>query len=206
MKDLNKIGIYNEYLPVDLFNALREHIKISKNDKSPKQDKLAGNIREEYDLTKAIPIMNNYILGLINKNPLHVEQLKFERRKFANDSVKPSMRLVDLWANFQKKYEFNPLHDHSGLFSFIVFIQIPYDIQKELKEGPGNMSNSNFSSCLQFLTVNPLGKYHHEIVYVDKSYEGGIYIFNAEMLHCVYPFFTSDEYRITVSGNIGWAY
>jgi len=204
MKDLTNIGIYKEYLPVDLFNSLREQIKISKSEKNPKQTQLAGNIKEEYDLTKAIPIVNDYILNIINKNSWNERFLATERRKFASNSVKPNMCIMDLWVNFQKKYEFNPLHDHSGLFSFIIFIQIPYDIQKELKEGPGNMSNSNFSSCLQFLTTNSSGRHHHETVYVDKSYEGGIYMFQAETLHCVYPFFTSDDYRITVSGNIGW--
>ena len=121
-----------------------------------------------------------------------------------NENKVPLLQLNQLWVNFQKKHEFNPVHNHSGLFSFIIFVQIPYDLEREKKEGPGSLSNSNFTSCLQFHPTTMLGRQSEETIHVDKSYEGGIYFFNAELMHCVYPFFTSDDYRITVSGNVGW--
>ena len=37
---------------------------------------------------------------------------------------------------------------------------------------------------------------------VDKSYEGKIIIFPANLTHGVLPFYTSDDYRITISGNV----
>ena len=37
---------------------------------------------------------------------------------------------------------------------------------------------------------------------VDKSFEGRMFLFPSIMSHQVYPFYTSDEYRITVSGNM----
>ena len=37
---------------------------------------------------------------------------------------------------------------------------------------------------------------------VDKSYEGTIIIFKSNLRHLVYPFHTSDDYRISISGNI----
>lgn len=204
MKNLNHLGINNEYLPVDLFNKLKEQINLLKGQVG-QQSKLAGNIKEEWNLESSIPIFGNYILNLINKNEFHLNYLSKERKKFNND-ITPPLQLTSLWVNFQKKHEFNPVHNHSGLFSFVIFVQIPYDLERERKEGPGSLSNSNFTSCLQFHTTNTLGRHHDEIVPVDKSYEGGIYFFNAEVMHCVYPFFTSDDYRITVSGNIGWVY
>jgi hypothetical protein len=205
MQDLNYIGINNEYLPVDLFNKLKEQINLLKG-QVRQQHKLAGNIKEEWNLESSIPIFNNFIINLINKNPHHLSYLKKERKKFVIEEKTPPLQLINFWVNFQKKYEFNPIHDHSGLFSFIIFIKIPYDLEKELNEGPGSSSNSNCTSCLQFHVTNLLGEYRDETVLVDKSYEGGIYFFNAETKHCVYPFFTSDDYRITVSGNIGWVY
>lgn len=205
MKDLNHIGINNEYLPVNLFNQLKQQIQILKG-KVGQQHKLAGNIKEEWNLEESIPLFNEYIISLINKHPAHINYLLKERKKFKFEEKTPPLSLVNLWVNFQKKYEFNPIHNHSGLFSFVIFIQIPYDLEREIKEGPGSLSNSNFTSCLQFNVTNILGRQFDETVYVDKSYEGGIYFFNAETMHCVYPFFTSDDYRITVSGNIGWVY
>jgi hypothetical protein len=203
MRDLNSIGVNNEYLPVDLFNKLKQQIEILKG-KIGQQHRLAGNIKEEWNLEQAIPLFNDYIISLINKHPIHLNYLQKEIKKFKIEEKAPPLRLINLWVNLQKKYEFNPVHNHSGLFSFVIFVQIPYDLQKELKEGPGALSNSNYTSCLQFHSPNSLGQMIGETVFVDKSYEGGIYFFNATTLHCVYPFFTSDDYRITVSGNIGW--
>jgi len=203
MKDLNHIGINHEYLPVDLFNNLKIEIQNLRG-KIGQQGRLAGNIKEEWNLESSIHMFNKYIINLINKHPLHLEHTNRERKKFVNRDRVPPLQLIDFWVNFQKKHEFNPLHNHSGLFSFVIFVQIPYDLKKELAEGPGSLSNSNQTSCLQFHIINPLGKIQDETVFVDKSYEGGIYFFNAETMHCVYPFFTSDDYRITVSGNIGW--
>ena len=37
---------------------------------------------------------------------------------------------------------------------------------------------------------------------VDKTFEGKMLLFNAKQMHTVFPFYTSDAYRITVSGNI----
>ena len=37
---------------------------------------------------------------------------------------------------------------------------------------------------------------------VDKSYERKIILFPGDTLHSVSPFYTSDDYRVTVSGNI----
>ena len=205
MKNLNHIGISNEYLPVDLYNKLKEQINFLKG-QIGQQTKLAGNLKEEWGLEPAIPIFNSYILSLINKLPSHIDHLLKERKKFINQEKSPPLQLHSLWVNFQKKYEFNPVHNHAGLFSFIIFVQVPYDFERELKEGPGSLSNTNLASCLQFNITNIIGKHHHETVPVDKSYEGGIYFFTAETMHSVYPFFTSDDYRITVSGNIGWVY
>ena len=203
MKDLRHIGINHEYLPVDLFNKLKEEITLLKG-KVGHQNHLAGNIKEEWDLTPSITIFNSYILSLINKNEAHLNHLSKERAKFFPGKIDPFLRLTHFWVNFQKKYEFNPVHEHCGLFSFIIFVKIPYDLEKERKEGPGSLSNSNYSSCLQFFSTNTLGKTFVETIEVDKSYEGGIYFFNAETKHCVYPFFSSDDFRITVSGNIKW--
>ena len=205
MKDLFNYGINSEYLPVNLFNNLKQQIEILKG-KVGQQHRLAGNIKEEWNMEEAIPLFNKYIISLINKHPNHLNFLEKERKKFKDEERTPPLSLTNFWVNFQKKYEFNPVHDHAGLFSFIIFVQIPYDLQKELKESPGILSNSNYASCLQFHLSNPLGQHIGETVFVDKSYEGGVYFFNAKTLHCVYPFFTSDDYRITVSGNIGWEY
>jgi len=44
-----------------------------------------------------------------------------------------------------------------------------------------------------------------ENIPVDRKYEGVICIFPSTVNHMVYPFKTSDDFRISVSGNIGFA-
>ena len=37
---------------------------------------------------------------------------------------------------------------------------------------------------------------------IDKNWEGYMIMFPANLQHCVYPFYTSDETRISFAGNI----
>jgi len=46
-----------------------------------------------------------------------------------------------------------------------------------------------------------LGNIRSHDLPVDKSYEKKLLLFPATMRHSVYPFYTSDDYRISVSGN-----
>ena len=205
MQKLNHIGVYNEKIPEDLFKLLKQEVFFLK-DKILMKDKLAGNIKEEYLLTHLEPLAektNYYLLSLINKSEHAQRILKKEITRFKNLNY-PNISLDKLWVNFQKKHEFNPFHEHSGLFSFIIFLKIPYDLKEELEKGPGANSNNNLSSVLQFFVTGIDGRVTHHDVLVDKSFEGGIYFFDARLNHCVNPFYTSDDYRITVSGNLSW--
>ena len=33
--------------------------------------------------------------------------------------------LSSMWVNYQKQTEFNPLHDHNGVYSFVIWMKIP---------------------------------------------------------------------------------
>ena len=38
-----------------------------------------------------------------------------------------------IWVNYQYKTEFNPYHDHSGVYSFAIWLKIPYDSKEQQK-------------------------------------------------------------------------
>ena len=66
-----------------------------------------------------------------------------------------------------------------------------------------NMGNkNNYTSKFTFHTINRFGKLEFLELDVDKSFEGKIIFFPATQMHQVFPFYTSDDYRITVSGNM----
>jgi hypothetical protein len=43
----------------------------------------------------------------------------------------------DAWVNFQEKYEYNPIHLHDGVFSYVIWYQIPFYKEDEIKYGAG---------------------------------------------------------------------
>ena len=110
--------------------------------------------------------------------------------------------LDSLWVNFQKKHEFSPLHDHKGIASFIVFVNIPYDLEKEQEHFCNtNPTMKNYTSRLCFTNFLGDGSFNINPIPVDKSFEGKMIMFSANQLHEVYPFYTSDDFRVTISGN-----
>jgi len=62
-------------------------------------------------------------------------------------------------------------------------------------------SDNERTSTFNFYYTNSLGDIMNTPIPADKTYENTICIFPARMKHAVYPFYTSDDYRISVSGN-----
>ena len=158
---------------------------------------LAGNLKKQYQLIKSKEYINNLLMPFIE-----TYENNFNYLKFIDITTKDLILALDnVWVNFQKKYEFNPLHNHCGVFSFVIWIDIPYDIKDEMSMDSSKNSNCNIPGHFQFVTINSLGNLIKESIPVDKTYNGKLCIFPAQMNHCVYPFYTSDKYRITISGN-----
>ena len=60
MRDLKQLQIYNEYLPVNIFNKLKDLVYKAKDDAN---DSLAGNIQKEYNLyAENDPEIRDYLL------------------------------------------------------------------------------------------------------------------------------------------------
>ena len=139
-------------------------------------------------------ILKPYLIALAN------EYYKLTKR---NEDY-PHWDTTDMWINFQKKHEQFSLHDHNGNLSFVMWVQIPYDLQEELKPPPPN-SKILFpisSSLFNFVYTDTYGAVITKKIKVDKSYEGTIIMFQSNLKHLVYPFHTSDDYRISISGNL----
>ena len=77
---------------------------------------------------------------------------------------------------------------------------IPYDIEEELKNSKGGLGGH--SSCYELTYTNSIGTINHEIMKIGRKDEGTMILFPARMHHCVYPFYTSDATRVSISGNI----
>lgn len=137
-------------------------------------------------------------------NGLISREEKINAKKYFKPYELPDLVLEGGWVNLQKKYEYNPLHNHSGLLSFVVWHKIPFLNKNESSHEnvknkiPGQgFENGAFS----FYYVTGGDIMTHQLT-VDKSWENTIAIFPSDLNHSVNPFYTSDEYRVTFSGNI----
>ena len=191
-------GIIFDRLPADLFNELKEELKKIEADfdsSKPYNNKLAGHIKNEYDIGYFIPKMEEYILGLARR---HNDYYNHLRSYSVLSSNRPWM-VYDLWANFQKKHEFNPPHNHAGFYSFTIWTQIPYNLDEELNYFPNSPRQA---SMFNFSTNDIVGLQQQYHIPLDKDCEGIICLFPSQLIHYVNPFYTSDDYRISVAGNI----
>jgi len=183
-----------DIVPNELYDSLfRESKEVFNNTEELKNKDLAGHIKHEYALKNNVKVLQPYIKTLSSKL---ANQLSFEDKKGYKEN---NFVLKDLWVNFQKKHEFNPLHIHRGLFSFVIVMQIPFELNDEI-----NMykANGNVTSKLQFVFHNSLGRLCTYDMHICKSDQKKIFFFPASLNHIVYPFYTSDNYRITISGNV----
>lgn len=172
---------------------------------------------------KFLDSYNQHLVGLINdefdfsefSEPLfpYVEQAAYvyiqQYNSFPGGRVVYSVdqkNTKDIWINFQKKNEFNPPHNHNGNFSFVIWINIPFDVDEELKA---------FNSATRDIDLNTPGSFSFlypdhfnrggiaiEKIPIDKSVEGKGILFESGTMHMVHPFFTSDDYRVSIAGNL----
>ena len=104
----------------------------------------------------------------------------------------------DLWVNFMKPGDFNPVHTHGGDYSFVIFLDVPKILEKEANEFEGTSSPPG---CIMFeFTQQAKPKW----ALTGQSYRvktGDMIIFPALLQHWVVPF-KSKCTRISVSGNL----
>jgi hypothetical protein len=158
---------------------------------------LVGNIKREYQLIESQKYIQELLMPLVGAYDKDFEYMK----NFSILTNDVPIVLDSCWVNFQKKYEFNPTHNHFGLLSFVIWTNIPYEMEEERKLSPGDESNSNSAGMFSFLYNDSVGGIKHHRISVDKSMENNIVLFPSNFYHMVYPFFSSDGYRISVSGN-----
>lgn len=196
--DFHNPGFIVADLPLDVF----EELKIAEKElnKSEYNHRLAGNIKKEFAFPQAKPIINDTIMHLCELYDTKYDYMK--TIDILSDNLPIELNEDNIWINYQKKHEFNPVHDHSGIYSFVIWLKVPYDLQEEIEYSPGSKSNKCVAGNFEFVYTNNLGMISCMQIPTDRTYEGRICFFPARISHCVYPFYTSDDYRISISGNI----
>ena len=200
----NNTGYLIQKLPQNVISELNVSVnKLQSNTitSTPFNHVLAGQIDKEYEIH-----LESQTTQYIKKTIDHYHQAFPNYLTSINKQThgfKPRLRYEgEGWINFQKKYEYNPIHNHSGVFSFVIWHKIPYYKEDEIKYGAGKGKTHNNANGDFFFVYPDGGEVSNHPLGIDKTREGYIAIFPSNLLHVVYPFYSSDDYRITISGNI----
>ena len=134
-----------------------------------------------------IPAVNHYVehWGFpLNCNTTHYPVPKFNR----------------WWVRISKAGEYQPLHDHHSVWSFIIWMKIPFEHQDEQKDSlnelypeSGNMTICYLDSC---------GRLQKQPYRLGKKSEGTMLLFPSDLNHVVYPYHLSYGYRISIAGDV----
>jgi hypothetical protein len=165
------------------------------------QQRVVGDL-QFFQLPRTKILIENKVLELIL---LHEKKYRcFDRifNRMVSFENTPIFEFERIWVNVQRQSEFIPLHQHSGVYSFVIWLQIPYIINEQQNNDFNKILHKNRTSMFEFVYVDSFGKLQNVRLPVDKTWEGKIAVFPAELHHQVYPFYGTDELRISISGNV----
>jgi hypothetical protein len=176
----------------DFHGRLMKEAEASRKKEMDYRNKLAGIIKEEYNFLNK----EQFVPGISQILGIYDEAFqKFRNIRFKPED-KPQYLLSAMWVNYMKKNEYNPPHDHGDDLSFVIFLDVPEELQKEQKEFIGN---SGGPGSLGFL----YGEGNRQAVTYQAVHPKArdMFIFPAWVKHYVAPFY-SDVTRISVAGNV----
>ena len=196
---LPNVGFTQGHIPINIYQDLNQEIvDIHTNDKDivRMNRSLAGQITKEYQITKSRKLLDPFLEEM-------GRAFQKEWDYFPKENPNKDLKVESVWVNMQKKLEVNPLHNHDGTLSFVAWLHIPFKLEDE--RNMPNCKNSRtveLSSTFQFVYTTALGTIANCPMFVESGWEAKIIMFPAKLLHMVYPFQTSDDYRISIAGNL----
>ncbi len=176
---------------------------IREKDLKPLNMDLAGNLKHEYAIPKGKAAVSPFLMQMIIEHQKKYPNY-FKKAHSTLNYKACEVELFNLWVNFQKKHEFNPFHRHDGLYSFVIWHKVPYKIEDENARLVGMKEEDKRAGFFNFYYTGLDGQINQEALPVDNSWEGKCALFPASLNHAVNPFYTSEEYRISISGNLGF--
>ena len=199
--DLPNIPLLRSRLPKPALDFVWKKIEEAQDNYQSMKKKLAGNITESLKLEDTDDYFFKNFLKETSENYISSFEMITDRNPF-NEYMVKNLYMQNFWVNFSKQHEFNPIHDHTGVLSFVLWMKIPTTWQSQQEISVSSESNLPSASNFQFLYTNIFGKTRGVMIDMDPMMEGCILMFPSILQHQVYPFYNSDEYRVSVSGNL----
>ena len=178
---------------------------ISQESKTFYNSELAGNISKSELIQDKDNWFYKTVLKKLTDKMFYREDNNYYKYHVEKEEKKPKFKLNTMWVNYQKKHEFNPLHIHnSGKgFSFVIFVKIPTHWEEQHELPISANSNTRVASNFAFVWTEMDSKICKSVDFsLCPDDEGMMLFFPSWLMHQVYPFYGTEEERITISGNI----
>ena len=201
-RNFPNIGVVEGKLSEEIVDDLWTLINEAREQPEDMKPELAGNISSSIRLDSKSDLIEDFVGEVIPAYMRkHLEEYGTPYRLAMKEDE--GFNLESLWVNFQKQTEFNPPHDHAGVYSFVIWMQIPTSYEEQRKLPICAESNAdNHISNFAFSYTNTLGRVSTFAYNIEKQAEGYMVMFPSCLLHQVFPFYNDDGERISISGNI----
>ena len=175
-------------MKTSISNEQTKDLKKLCNKKQNYHTKLAGHIKDEYEI-------DEIKYDSIKQPQLHIFKKVY---KTFYDKELESIKTKKAWVNYMKAGDFNPPHIHSNCrFSSVLFLQFPKEI---LKENEKHQATSMGPGGIEFMygENQPQDNINSHSA-IPK--EGDMFIFPAFLTHFVFPFKSKNVERISIAAN-----
>mgnify|MGYP001161032348 FL=1 len=195
--EMPNYGYIFDEMPDSVLSKVRNQCLVAKDYGKTHNHLLAGQLEEEWqiNINTIDPEIRQYILYAARQYADYWNYLQSIRMN-SSDCI---IDLTHMWVNYQQKGEYNPIHNHGGVFSFVMWVDIPFSYEEEAEISIAKKSNRPQCGRFNFHYSNMLGGI---VSHPIEAKAGDFALFPAGLNHSVAPFFTSDGYRVSVSGNL----
>ena len=103
------------------------------------------------------------------------------------------------WCRASLDGDYQSIHDHQGIFTFVVWLTVPFEGADERPVQAGFRPEAS-----DFVLVYPdtCGQLQKRNFVLGKGAEGKMLFFPSDINHIVYPHYTTQEYRIALAGDV----
>ena len=162
---------------------------------------LAGRIKKQTHLDEVISdTTRNVILN-------HCKNF-FEQTSGGQELPMSAMTLDSIWSNIQEAREYNPVHQHTGNFSFVIYTR--NDLEdlsvEEIQDNEYDNKVVDYDNQRPLAGLIELfygeGNWMNWTSFQHIPKRGDILIFPSWLRHTVYAHYESGKIRISVAGNV----
>jgi len=162
---------------------------------------LAGRIKKQTHLDEVISdTTRNVILN-------HCKNF-FEQTSGGQELPMSAMTLDSIWSNIQEAREYNPVHQHTGNFSFVIYTR--NDLEdlsvEEIQDNEYDNKVVDYDNQRPLAGMIELfygeGNWMNWTSFQHIPKRGDILIFPSWLRHTVYAHYETGKIRISVAGNV----